>query len=308
MLGYGILLSMKFRHRTWLFVFPIFCLASLAGVQCAGAVEVAPVAEKFCELQDERINESSGLAASRKYAAQELLVTHNDSGGEPEVFYVDPQGRTVADMTLKGATNVDWEDIAIAGDFIYAADIGDNARVHPQVTVYRLREPELEPEKGGQKLEAECEKMTLTYPEGPCDAETLMATPSGELIIVSKNGGPSRFYKTPRPFENGTAQVMEKFGEYSFTGKSPFSFLTTGGDISADGSRFVVRTYTHAYEWMLGPDGDWKAALAAAPRIWELPVAKQGEAICYSADGMEYFVSSEGVPAPIWRIEFSPVG
>ena len=272
----------------------------------AGAKDALPEMETICELQDARINESSGLAASRKYSRQKLLITHNDSGGEAKLFYVNLQGFTVAEVSLKNATNIDWEDIAIAGDFIYVGDIGDNLRKRESITIYRLSEPEFNPNKTGQNLEVVCEKMTLKYPDAPCDAETLLASANAEIILVSKNGGASRFYNTPQLFENNSTQTLELAGKYAFKGESARSYLTTGGDLDPAQHRFVVRTYTHAYEWTFMPHRAWQTVFETTPRIWQLPTTKQGEAICYAADGQAYFVSSEGAPAPIWKIEFTP--
>lgn len=272
----------------------------------ADEAAVTPTVRVVCELKDTRIDESSGLAASRKYSAQGLLWTHNDSGGKPEIFLVNRDGETVAEVLLRGATNRDWEDIAISGDWIYVGEIGDNLRRHENITIYRLREPQLDPNAKDQKFEVECEKMVLNYPDSAADCETLMATASGELILLSKNGGASRFYKTPAPFQNGATQTLEKIGEYSFAGPTAWSYLTTGGDLSPDETRFVSRTYTHAYEWVLPANKNWNNVDWSTPRSWALPKSKQGEAICYSADGTKYLLSSEGAPAPIWELEFAP--
>jgi hypothetical protein len=260
-------------------------------------------ARKLCDLQDARINESSGLAASRRYSRDNLLWTQNDSGGKPEIYCVNLRGETVATALLQGATNVDWEDIGIAGDWIYIADTGDNWRRRENVTIYRVREPKLDPHKIGQSLEAVPEAMTLKYPDGAHDCETLLAIASGEVLLVSKNGGPSRIYKTPRPFRNGATQTLEQVGEYSFTGKSALSYLATGGSVAAGEKHLVIRTYTHAYEWTIPPRNDWKALWKTAPRVFELPPSKQGEGICYSADGRKYFTTSEGKHAPLFEVE-----
>jgi hypothetical protein len=261
------------------------------------------IARKLCDLQDARINESSGLAASRRYAAQSLLWTHNDSGGEPALYTINPQGETVAEVLLQGATNVDWEDIAVAGDWIYVADTGDNLRRREDVTIYRVREPQLDANKTNQKLEVEPEAMTLKYPEGARDCETILVTAKGEVLVVSKNGGPSLIFKTPQPFQNGITQTLEQVGEYSFTGKTAYSYLTTGGSVSPDGKKLVIRTYTHAYEWQIPAKNNWRALWKTAPRKIELPPTKQGESIAYSADGSRFFLTSEGVPAPLFLLE-----
>jgi hypothetical protein len=144
------------------FALAAFALLSIPFFVNAQAPEAEVlIARKLCDLQDARINESSGLAASRRYSRDNLLWTQNDSGNTPEIYCVNPRGETVATVLLKGATNVDWEDIAVAGDWIYVADTGDNWRRRESVTIYRLREPEFDPEKTGQSLEAAPEAMTL---------------------------------------------------------------------------------------------------------------------------------------------------
>lgn len=275
----------------------------------ATQTKVASGARLICRLKDGRIDESSGLAASREYSEHDLLITHNDSGGTPEIFYVNQRGETVATVLLRGAQNLDWEDIAVSGGWIYVSDSGDNLRRRKNVVIYRLREPQFDPTKVNQSLEMDCEKMFLQFPDGARDCETLMATKDGVLILVSKLtfpfqvGTTNGFYRTPTPFKNGETQTLQKIGEYAFSGPALFSYLTTGGDLSPDESRFVVRTYTDAYEWKLPADKNWKNVTWSTPSLkWELPKTEQGEAICYSADGKKYYISSEKLPTPIWEI------
>src|SRR5438477_556362 len=59
------------------------------------------VAHKICDLPDERIDESSGLAASRKYPG--CLWTHNDSGDSARLFLLDAQGKTLSEVDVQGA-------------------------------------------------------------------------------------------------------------------------------------------------------------------------------------------------------------
>ncbi len=275
----------------------------------APQTKTASKARLICELKDARIDESSGLAASREYSAQKLLITHNDSGGKPEIFYINLQGETVAEVLLRGAQNLDWEDIAISGGWIYIGDSGDNLRQRTNIVIYRIREPQFDPAKINQSVEVDCEKMVLQFPDGARDCETLMATKDGTLVLVSKLtfpfqvGTTNGFYQTPAPFKNGGTQTLQKIGEYAFAGAALYSYLTTGGDLSPDESRFVVRTYTHAYEWKLPHGKNWKKVTWSTPSSqWELPKTQQGEAICYSADGKRYYISSEKLPAPIWEI------
>jgi hypothetical protein len=60
-------------------------------------------------LQDPLLNEVSGVVASRVHTPD--LWVHNDSGGEPAVYAIRPNGALLGAYTIDGATNVDWEDM-----------------------------------------------------------------------------------------------------------------------------------------------------------------------------------------------------
>lgn len=69
------------------------------------------------------IAESSGL----QWAVNSLW-TFNDSGGEPAIYRIDTLGNTIFQkVTLEGASNIDWEDIAFDGFYFYIGDFGNNA-------------------------------------------------------------------------------------------------------------------------------------------------------------------------------------
>jgi hypothetical protein len=54
-------------------------------------------------------------------------------GGDNRIYAISEQGKRLADVRLDGATNWDWEDIAVNVEdgisYIYLADIGDNNHV-----------------------------------------------------------------------------------------------------------------------------------------------------------------------------------
>jgi hypothetical protein len=105
--------------------------------------------------------------------------------------------------------------------------------------------------------------------------------------------------------------VLTRVGELVFapagTDGGPFGpvgqLATTGGDVSRDGSRVVVRTYSDAYEWQVS-GGDVAGALTlTAPRTRiPLPPTAQGEAVGYARDSRTLWVSSEGAGAPVHRL------
>ncbi|MDF2439693.1 MAG: hypothetical protein JWN98_677 [Abditibacteriota bacterium] len=265
---------------------------------------------KVWDSSDARLDECSGLGASRRYPGSWWM--HNDSGDEARLFLVDAKGKTRVTVLLQGAYADDWEDMAVAqpndkgAAWVYVADIGDNLKLRDAITIYRFREPAVPPQSTLTDITVRAESLTLQFPDGARDAETLIANARGELMIVAKTTGASEFFVTPKAFQNGATQTLQSVGSYQFGESSDGSRrvrprLTTGGDLSQDQRRIAICTYTQAHEWTL-PEGSWKTLLNSKPRVYDLPPLPQIEAIAYGADGKSLFITSEGAPCPLWKI------
>lgn len=250
-------------------------------------------------LQNPQLDELSGFAASRRYPG--LLYAHNDSGDSARVFLLKASGETVAILNLKGAYARDWEDIACAGDSVYVGDIGDNLGWRDATQIYRFKEPTLDPQKLEQNLEVAPENFAVRYPGGARDAETLLAAPDGRMWILSKEKGGSSLFAAR--FEAGKTQTATRVGEkIPFGATGNFTKLATGGDFSRDGRKLVVTTYKQLYEWKLPAPFEVSHLAKLKPVISALPSLKQCESVCYSADGTQILVSSEGVNAPVYSL------
>ncbi len=126
----------------------------------------------LAHLEDQSLQESSGLAASRR--TPDLFWTHNDSGDGPLVYAFDRAGRSRGTWRVSGASARDWEDIAAGPGpargqtYLYAGDIGDNEREREFVVVYRFPEPQAgaEGEAGTDAARATepAEAIRLKYP------------------------------------------------------------------------------------------------------------------------------------------------
>jgi hypothetical protein len=79
----------------------------------------------------------------------------------------------------------------------------------------------------------------------------------------------------------------------------------TAMDISPDGLRAVVSTYASAYQFVRSADEDWAVGFGHRPTSINLPTRRQGESLCFGADGKTLYLTSEGSPSPLWRV--SPV-
>jgi hypothetical protein len=91
------------------------------------------------------VRETSGLARGRSSA--DVFWTHNDSGNEPLLFALASDGTIRTRIPLRNVTLRDWEDLegGVCGDAncLYLADIGDNAGLRTNITIYEVVEPAL---------------------------------------------------------------------------------------------------------------------------------------------------------------------
>ena len=201
---------------------------------------------------------------------------------------------------------------------LYVGDIGDNLEFRQRITLYRVPEPKIDPKRTGVATTLiGVEKFQLQYEDGPHNAETLMVHPkTGQVLIVTKSPGECGVYAAPNPLSTQGINRLTRLVTLQFpirsTKDAPPGFptdrrgakVTTGGDISPNGKRLVVRTYEDAYEWSLsgGSRDELKAALARPPRYVQLPNISSGEAICYSRTGNSLLVCEEGRNAPIYEL------
>ncbi|HEV2528025.1 MAG TPA: hypothetical protein VGT61_06250 [Thermomicrobiales bacterium] len=294
-----------FRRR-WLRILLVVIL--LAGTLGGGGhllVRSAGVSIDVAEL-----SESSGLAASHRNPG--ILWSHNDSGPETALFAFTTDGSPVARLYLEGIDWYDWEDLAVgpdaAGDpfaALYLGDIGDNFAVREFVQVHRVDEPDLSAVVPGDPvvLSVPVETFRLTYDDGPRDAETLFIDPRDGVAWVIEKAMSDRvpLYRADLSGGAGT-RVLERVQEIDVPGAIGLTRLATGGAISPEADRIVVRTYVAGWVWWVQPGQSIPDAMASEPDRLSLPVMRQGEAVTFSADGERLYVTSEGVPAPLGSV------
>jgi hypothetical protein len=263
-----------------------------------------------CSVSDERLSEMSGIAVSR--ANPGLFYVHNDSGDTARFFAVNKSGMVLATVNVTNATAVDWEDIAVAYDtdcrpMVYLADIGDNAAARPEVAIYAVPEPKIPSGAAPQTIEATAKVLRFRYPDGAHDAETLMADWLGRaLYVVTKAKAGSGVYRL-EPKWDRPVQTAVKVGSVTFADPLPiYPNLATGGDISPDGLRMVVRTYQQAYEWRIPKGKRPDDVLGLAPTAYPLSLEPQGEAICYGSNSRTWLTTTEKLPAPVLLYTWTP--
>ena len=232
--------------------------------------------DEVLSFQDPAIVESSGLVA----LGDGLFVTTNDSGDSGRVFVVDDDGETVG-VTHWSATPDDVEALAPADSGeVWVGDIGDNPGDRASISVSRV------PVGPGDR-DVEVPSYPLVYPDGPRDAEALLAHPvTGRLYVVSKVVFGGTVYEAPERLDPGSPNRLRAMADVSG--------LVTDGAFFPDGRHLVLRTYTKALVYTF-PD------LALVGEV-DLPGQRQGEGVAV-LDAESLYLSSEGVNAPLLRVD-----
>jgi hypothetical protein len=285
--------------------------AVTAGAVTAGTVAAGAGSAVDRTLRDPRIGESSGLVMSRRAAG--VVWTHNDSGNPPLLYAVGRDGSTVATARVSGAANVDWEAIAPltgrdGGHLLAIGDFGDNTASRSRIEIDVVPEPAV---TGNSRI-SPVRVILLHYPDGPKDAETLLADPrDGRLYVVTKGLFSSMIYAVPDSAWPGTGggrtvtATLQPIGQVQLT-------LVTDGAVLPDG-RVLLRTYGQLA--LLAPlrvpaAGSATASDAATLSPLDtlpLPAQQQGEglAVVDPAAGI-LLLSSEGARSPILRLTVPP--
>jgi hypothetical protein len=265
------------------------------GTSAAGSAPAAAAAagaQTVCRIGDDRLVEISGLVATG-----DGYVVVNDGSDDParrRIFYLDRRCKVVRTVAYPSRPR-DTEDMALATDgTLWVADIGDNSRTRTTIALWRLapgaRKPRL---------------YRMAYPDGPHDAETLLLTPAGAPIVVTKTAATAGLYVPQTPLQAGRTTPLRQAGSVTVpltSTSNPFSLpgrlVITGGAVSPDGRHAVLRTYADAFEYDVS-GGDLVGAVTnGTPRVIPLPDEPQGESIAYSPDGTALLTTSEVAGQP----------
>jgi hypothetical protein len=248
-------------------------------------------------ISDPRIVESSGLAASPTDPG--VVWTVNDSGDSARTFAVSlATGRTIA--VLRERTDARDCEAMTSGrapdgrSLLWIGDIGDNRADRTSVVLRLVPEP-----SPLRSVLVTPVNLRVRYPGGPADAESLIWTPSGRLLIVTKGllGGdvlevpPAAVRSALAGHDVTTPALARLVGRVS-------QVLPTDGVALPDG-RLVIRDYLGATVYD-PPAYDGKALVPQARLT--VPAEPQGETMAVVDAGQAVLVGSEGVDQPLYRV------
>lgn len=275
-------------------------------LMCAGSALAAETdfvkQEPKAKVASKEVKEASGLAVSSR--DPDFLWIVNDSGAGPEIHLAGTDGSDRGKVTIAGAKNVDWEDLAAfrhdGTSYLLIADCGDNASVRNDAVLYVVEEPALP--KAGGTLSGEV-KLAWTihfgFEDGPRDCESVAVDEkAGKIILVSKRTKPPVVYELPLKPKTSERSVAKRLVETQVDPpkavmKLPYIAQPTGMDISSDGMTAAVVSYYGVFLFPREAKESWPDAFAKQPVILAPHGMAQAESVAFSRDGRTLFLVSE---------------
>ena len=254
----------------------LFGIGTYAAVAASPAAPNTPPWKPIGQYTHPDIQESSGIVASQQFEG--VYWTLNDSGNPATLYATKIDGELIQEITVRGATNFDWEALGIDSENrLWIGEIGNNSRLRQDLKVMVVAEPDPFTETEAKVIAS----YPYRYPNENVDAEGLFIA-GGIPYIVSKERERAVLYRFPT-LEPDVKQVLVRVGECA---EAKF---VTGAGLSEDGTRLAVCTYNALWVYD-GVANDLAEMIQGAP--WHLPHDFSGEAVCF--DGYDLVLTNEG--------------
>ena len=230
-----------------------------------------------------KIDETSGLEI-----IDGQFITHNDSGGDPKLYYLDKKGKIVFERTLEGVKNNDWEDITKDDQFIYVANMGNNFDTRKNLSIVKTP---IDPSSSEAELiefnYPEQVKFTTAYNQSQYDAEALIAI-DDYLIILTKNKLKkiTEIYALPKIAGKYEAKKIGSLNTQS---------IITGGDYDPD-TKLLALTGTlifNEYYILKIENFDLESKKDYKIDMYEIPIGKTQVEAIKIIDSNTFWITSE---------------
>jgi len=226
--------------------------------------QVTPLLEEISGIADSKINPG-------------YIWGEEDSGNPNQVYLLNHNGTVAKTVYLKGATNRDWEDMALVGDTLYVAETGDNAQVYANYRFYRFVEPSM-----ATDTVTAIETINFTYPDGSHDAEGFLVDESKNIYVITKRDNPSRIYKLSYPYQSNNT--------LSLVGTLPYSGVVSA---TLNKNEIIIKTYASLYYYKRATGETIPVTLKKQWTSLPYQVEPQGEAVDFANDGSGFYTISE---------------
>ena len=232
-----------------------------------------------------KIDETSGLEI-----IDGQFITHNDSGDEAKLYYLDKKGVIVHERNLHVAKNNDWEDITKDEDYLYVANMGNNLDNRKNLSIFKVPI---------DISNDQVEEIEFNYPEqvkfitleksSQYDAEGLIAIDEN-LIIFTKNKLKkiTEIYSLPKIAGTYEAKKIGSLNTQSIiTGAdydSKTKLLALTGSLSFKGDEYYILKIE---DFDLESNKDYKI------NMYEIPIGKTQVEAIKIIDSNTFWITSE---------------
>jgi hypothetical protein len=257
-------------------------LAIAAALLLAGLLPSTALAQNVAfTVKDDRILSSSGLARDVNAG---LYWTANETGDRGVVYGLTTAGAVRGTLNYR-AKPVDVEGLAVVNDTLYVGDIGDRTRTRGLITVYRFDNPR------ATGLTVTYRSYDFAFRDGPKDAETLLVTESGRILLVTA-GKNAAIYAGPR---QPSRQVLNRLTKVADAPDNitDGAFLPGGKKIALRSNRTVYILDASSYETVVS------AELSTQPKGKSLAISLDGESLLLGTQGRNAKVYAVPIPTKV---------
>ena len=230
-----------------------------------------------------KLDETSGLEIINKQ-----LVTINDSGNDPVLFYINESGNILDERKLNCCKNNDWESLAADSDYVYIADFGNNYDTRKNLSIIKIpidkssnENPEII-----NFLYPEQKKFKRIYRRSEYDAEALISF--GDILLIftkNKRKKITEIYSLPKYGGNFKAQKIGSLNTES---------IVTGADYDKKTNTLVLTSTINFDEYYILVINDFSLNNKYHKiNMYEIPIGKTQVEAIKIIDENTFWITSE---------------
>jgi len=201
-----------------------------------------PIKERTITISEitnlnEQIKETSGLINLNN-----LIITHNDSGDEPNLYEVNTEnGNVLRKVAILNAKNIDMEDIAQDDNFIYLCDVGNNSNSRNDQTIYKIKKSEYLIQD-----EVRAEIITIGFQEQSDFSKSRYTTNFDAEAVIAMGDSLFLFTKNWGDLKTSVYAIPKEVGDYEVSKitTADVKGLITGADFDKYKNRIVLTGYS----------------------------------------------------------------
>ena len=246
------------------------------------------------------INETSGLEILNNQ-----FITHNDSGGEPSLYFFSQNGEIINSITLEEESfweiyNNDWEDITADENYIYIADTGNNFGNRDNLNIIKVKTTDFSIDSKID-ISYKDQQTFLPRPKHKYDAEALFLI-EDKIAVLSKDRDNlfTDLYLIDK--QSNSKQALESKTTYNVNS------LITGGDYNKDMSLLALVSYNSkgSQFLILFEDFNLETLTEKKFRKFKIPLERAQIEAIKIIDDKTFWITSEdeGIGSPyMYRIK-----